>query len=115
MKGKVHIAFGKLLNNDIQALEKISIKNEKFTALTSLIDNQIHSNYGLTKANYIAFDLLNNSNKCLKEGKYFKEDETKFKVQCKKIVSTMTGDPELIEKIYYSIFANPLINKIKIP
>ena len=33
-----------------------------------------YSNYKLNKVNYIAFDILNNSNKCLKDGKYFKED-----------------------------------------
>ncbi len=115
MKGDVNITFGKPLREDLKTFDKIINKNEKFSKLTSLIDNQIHSNYKLNKASYIAFDILNNSNKCLKERKYFKEDETKLMVQCKKIVNSTEGDPELIKKIFLSIYANPLINKIHLP
>ena len=115
MKGDVNITFGKPLNEDIKTFNTIKNKNERFSKLTSLIDNQIYTDFKLNKANYIAFDILNNSNKCLKEGKYFKEDETKLKVQCKKIVSSMTGDPDLTEKIFYGIYAKPLINKINLP
>ena len=115
MKGDVNITFGKPLNEDIKTFNTIKNKNERFSKLTSLIDNQIYADFKLNKANYIAFDILNNSNKCLKEGKYFKEDETKLKVQCKKIVSSMTGDPDLTEKIFYGIYAKPLINKINLP
>lgn len=115
MKGDVNITFGKPLNEELKAFDQIKNKNEKFSKLTNLIDKQIYTNYKLNKANYIAFDILNNSNKCLKEGKYFKEDETKLRVQCKKIVNSMEGDPELLKKIFLSIHANPLINKLKIP
>ncbi|MCD4794819.1 MAG: 1-acyl-sn-glycerol-3-phosphate acyltransferase [Bacteroidales bacterium] len=115
MKGDVNITFGKPLNEDIKTFNTIKNKNERFSKLTSLIDNQIYTDFKLNKANYIAFDILNNSNKCLKEGKYFKEDETKLKVQCKKIVSSMNGDPDLTEKIFYGIYAKPLINKINLP
>ncbi len=115
MKGDVNITFGKPLNEELKAFNQIKNKNEKFSKLTNLIDKQIYANYKLNKANYIAFDILNNSNKCLKAGKYFKEDETKLRVQCKKIVNSMDGDPELLKKIFLSINANPLINKLKIP
>ena len=115
MKGDVNITFGKPLNEELKAFNQIKNKNEKFSKLTNLIDKQIYANYKLNKANYIAFDILNNSNKCLKAGKYFKEDETKLRVQCKKIVNSMEGDPELLKKIFLSIHANPLINKLKIP
>ena len=115
MKGNVNITFGKPLNEDLKEFDQIKNKNEKFSKLTRLIDDQIYTNFKLNKANYIAFDILNNSKKCLKDKKYFKEDETKLKIQCKKIVSSMDGDADLIEKIFYSIYANPLINKLKIP
>lgn len=115
MKGDVHVSFGKVIHEELGVIDAIENKNEKFEKLAEIIDHQIHENYKLTKANYMAFDFLNNSVKCLKEKKYIKAQETKFKVHCKKTISNLEGDYDVLEKIYYGIYANPLINKIKIP
>jgi hypothetical protein len=113
MKGEVNIVFGKPINKDSIQSEKN--KNENIGLLAQMINDEIHKNYVLTKNNYISFDILNHTNRCLNEGKYQKEDETKLKVQCKKIVSSSDGDFALVEKIFYGIYAGPLINKIDIP
>ena len=97
MKGEVNIVFGTPITKGSIQSEKN--KNENFSLLAEMIDKEIHRNYVLTKNNYIAFDILNNCNKGLKEGKYLKEDETKLKVQCKKIVSASECDCALVEKI----------------
>jgi 1-acyl-sn-glycerol-3-phosphate acyltransferase len=115
MKGKVHISFGKVIHEELGVIDAIENKNEKYEKLAEIIDEQIHKNFRLTKSNYMAFDILNNSVKCLKENKYLKEEETKFKVTCKKAINNLEGDYEVLQKIYYGIYANPLINKISIP
>ncbi len=114
-KGKVTVVFGDEINNNIKKLDKIANRNEKIKLLSKIIDNSIYSNFKLTKNNYIAFDILTNSKKCLKENKYQKADETKLRFQCQKTISTIEGEKELLENIFYRIYANPLINKIQIP
>jgi hypothetical protein len=114
MKGEVNIVFGEPINKELIRNERN--KNENFNFLAEHIDQEIHKNYVLTKNNYIAFDILNHTNRGLKAGKYEKEDETKLKVQCKKVVNMSTHcECSLIETIFYGIYAGPLINKIDLP
>lgn len=115
MKGDVHISFGKVIHEELEVIDAIDNKNDKFEKLAEIIDEQIHANYKLMKSNYMAFDILNNSIKCLKDKKYLKEEETKFKVQCKKTLNALDGEYDTLEKVYYGIYANPLINKISLP
>ena len=115
MKGNVHISFGKVIHEELGVIDAIENKNDKFEKLAEVIDEQIHANFKLTKSNYMAFDILNNSIKCLKEKKYLIEEVTKFKVQCKKVINSLEGEYEVLEKVYYGIYANPLTNKIILP
>ena len=114
MKGEINIVFGKPVNENLKKIEKIKKRNEKFSALAEMIDDEIYKNYVLTKPNYIAFDVLTGSYKFFKEKKYTKAEETKFRMQCKKTLALLTGDKNILEKIYYGIYANPLISKMKI-
>jgi len=114
-KGKVCITFGDCISSGIQKFDKNAGRNTNIQKLSELIDRYIYRNFKLTKNNYIAFDILTNSNRCLREKKYLKEDETKLKFQCKKIINSIKGDNNLLEKIFYGIYATPLINKIRLP
>ncbi len=113
-KGEVNIVFGKPINDNLKSIEKIKNKNEKFSELAKRIDDEIYKNYKLTKPNYIAFDILTDSKKFFREKKYEKAEETKMRMQCKKTLALLSGDKIVLEKIFYGIYANPLINKIKI-
>lgn len=112
MKGKVSIVFGTPINEDLKSIEKIQKKNEKYSELAKRIDNEIYKNYQLTNQNYIAFDILTDSKKFFRENKYTKAEETKMKILCKKTISTIEGEKNILEKIFYGIYANPLINKM---
>ncbi len=114
LKGEINIVFGKPINDELKSIEKIKKKNEKFAELAGRIDDEIYRNYMLTKPNYIAFDMLTGSKKFMREGKYIKAEETKMQMQCKKAIASIKGNEHLLEKIYYGIYANPLISKIKI-
>ncbi len=111
-KGKVCIAFGQALNNKLASIEKIQAKNEKYTELAQRIDNEIYKNYKLSKHNYIAFDILTDSKKFFRKQVYTKNEETKLRVLCKKTIKPLEGNKDLLEKIFYQIYANPLINKL---
>ncbi|MCF6183774.1 MAG: 1-acyl-sn-glycerol-3-phosphate acyltransferase [Bacteroidales bacterium] len=114
MKGKVNIVFGKPVNEDLKSIEKIKKRNEKFSTLAERIDNEIYKNYVLTKPNYIAFDILTGSKKFFKENKYIKAEETKLRMICKKTIDSIDGDKIILEKIFYGLYSNPLISKIKL-
>lgn len=115
LKGKVSVCFGEEINTELSNFDNSANKNVNMIKLSNLIDSRIYDNFKLRKNNYIAFDILNNSTKCLREGKYMKGDETKMRFQAKRIIDTLEGDRALLEKIYYGIYANPLINKIILP
>ncbi len=114
MKGEVNIVFGKPVNGDLKSIEKIKKRNEKFLTLAERIDNEIYKNYVLTKPNYIAFDILTGSKKFFKENKYIKTEETKLRMICKKTIDSIDGDKIILEKIFYGLYSNPLISKIKL-
>lgn len=114
LKGEINIVFGKPVNGNLKSIENIKKRNEKYTALARQIDYEIFKNYKLTKSNYIAFDILTGSKKFLKEKKYEKAEETKMRVQCKKSIALIDGDKNILEQIYFGIYANPLISKIKL-
>ena len=114
MKGTINIVFGNPINKNLKSIEKIKKRNDKFTALAARIDEEIYKNYKLTKPNYIAFDILTGSKKFLKEKKYEKVEETKMRLQCKKTIASIDGEKNILEQIFYGIYANPLISKIKL-
>lgn len=115
MKGKVSIVFGDELNPDIKNFDNKANRNENVLKLAEMIDKRIYNNYELSKHNYIAYDILTNSTKCLHEKKYLKVDETKFRFHCNKIIDSMDGNKELLKQIFCDIYAKPLINKISLP
>lgn len=60
-KSRVHLQFGRPINDDIDESLQFSCDNERILYLCSLIDKQMYANYHLWPTNYIAYDLLNNS------------------------------------------------------
>ncbi|NPA44345.1 MAG: hypothetical protein GXO49_02320, partial [Chlorobi bacterium] len=115
LKGKVNVTFCDEINTDLSKFDNSANKSINYIKLANLIDKRIYDNYKLNKNNYIAFDIQNNSEKCLREEKYMKGNETKMRFQCKRIIDSIEGDNDILEKIYYGIYANPLINKIQLP
>ena len=103
-KGRIHLEMGKPIINELDVLENIKNKNEKFQILSELIDKQIYKNYKLWSTNYIAYDLLTNENKY--QSKYTEIEKEKF-------LSIMISELDFINinnadsrKIYLEMYAN---------
>mgnify|MGYP002624205686 CR=1 FL=1 len=62
-KSQVHLHFGHVINADIDESLAFSCDNEKFQYVCSLIDKQMYANYHLWPNNYIAYDIVNNTNR----------------------------------------------------
>ncbi len=60
-KGRVHLQFGRIINEQIDESLSFSCDNDKIQYVCSLIDKQMYSNYRLWPNNHIAYDILNNT------------------------------------------------------
>ncbi len=96
-KGRVHLAFSKPILGEF--------KNEKELAV--FLDEKIHKSYKLWKTNYMAYDILNKSNKY--NSKYTNNDVSKFLKRFKRLSHS-------IKEIVLETYANPVksLEKYKI-
>jgi uncharacterized protein YqfB (UPF0267 family) len=87
-------------------------QNEKFKKLAELIDQRIYNNYKLWKTNYMAFDMLENSNKFVTH--YTKNDKESFINYMNRGLSDIEGDMNELISIFLNIYANPVNNFLQI-
>ncbi len=88
-KGKIHLAFGTPIKKELDELDNISNENEKIKLLTSIIDKQIHQNYKLNAVNYIAYDIINQTN--LFQNSYTEAEKQEFIEYTNKQISEIIG------------------------
>ncbi len=111
-KGKIHIHFGKLLNEKIAALPDGLHKNELINHISKIIDAEIIGNYQLHKTNRIAFDILQKSEENARF--YTRQDKEDFMRDIKEKVKVMDGDAEELQTIFLEMYARPCLNKKEI-
>ena len=107
-KGRIHISAGEPIRPSVlENLEKSAGSvNEQLQILTSYIDGRIHKNYHLWPANYIAFDLLNNST--MYEGHYTDKQKRQFERRLTRRVDVKNA---LEVNSYLLMYANPVVNQ----
>ncbi|MFD2517639.1 1-acyl-sn-glycerol-3-phosphate acyltransferase [Salinimicrobium flavum] len=107
-KGRIHISAGKPISADeMHKLEERSGSvNEQLQLLTSYIDTEIHRNYKLWPANYIACDLLNGDNGY--EQHYTIKEKRQFERRLSRRIDVKNA---LEVNSYLLMYANPVINK----
>jgi hypothetical protein len=108
-KGRVHYHFSPCIN---KALDNIDItnKNDLMKEVANLIDQEIIQNFKLFPNNYVAYDLLFESEK-FKDNYDSVDRENLLKHIENKLMMTL-GDEEAIKKKILMIYAKPLINKM---
>src|SRR5690606_16804950 len=76
-KRKMHIHAGEMLSVELDEIEGSGEPtNKQFQMLADVIDDKIHQNYKLWPSKYIAYDLLNNTDR-FKE-KYTEKEKSQF-------------------------------------
>ena len=75
-KGKIHLQIGKTINSKLRKLDSITSRNQQTVKIAEIIDQSIYSNYKLWPNNYIAYDLLNKTDKY--KSFYTKQEKEKF-------------------------------------
>ena len=109
-KGRVHFAFGKPLQEELNPIDALTVKNDQFSALAEIIDSHVHQNYKLWSSNYIAWDIFNNS--CQYSDKYSDEEKAIFLEYVEDHISRIPEmDRDFIFNSLMEMYANPLENK----
>ena len=97
-KGNVHISIGKPLNDDIEKFADDLQKNDFLKELADLLDKKIYKLYKLWNTNYIAYDLLNETNTFY--DKYSDEEEADFSNYVEKLCTPNDKLKPYLLKIY---------------
>lgn len=116
-KGHMHYQFGKCITPELRALPADMDKSEFIQHACYLIDRSIHLGYMIFPINYIAYDIINSTDRFV--DRYTEEDLRKALEYCdaqlaKVDVENITAEEyEFMRRKFMEMYANPLINKIK--
>lgn len=110
-KGRIHVDIGRPINNFIEQLDDSLTNNEIVSEVASIIDKETHQNYKLWPTNYLAYDYLEQTDKF----KEFYNDKTRedLETRCQAIYSLIDDDKEMLRKLFYQMYANPVYSKLK--
>lgn len=107
-KGRIHMSVGKPVNCFAEMPEEDDKLNNKITRLAGMIDAEIYTHYKLWPSNYIAFDLMNKSEKY--RNAYTDGEKQSFIKYMEDETSVIEGDRKTVEDLFLTIYSNPVIN-----
>lgn len=114
-KGKVIYTITGDINDELKQLgSEIHNKNELISRIAGLIDRRIHSNYTIFPINKVAYDLLNNTGRFIKE--YSMMERLDFERYLEKQIQKIEladKDVDFLKKKLLEMYANPLINYLQ--
>lgn len=106
-KKRIHINAGEVLNEELDAIVATGEPlNKQFQQLASLLDAKIHQQYKLWPTNYLAYDLLQGTNKY----QQFYNDKEKRQFD-RRIERRIDAKDPVALKNFLLMYANPVINK----
>lgn len=111
-KGRVHLAFGTPVKKEDLDLSSNRIQNH-FKELADHIDLQIHKHFKLFPGNFIAYDMLNQSN--IFSDKYNAWEKGKFMEHINGILNSRKDKEgfDVFKRILLNIYANPVVNQVE--
>ena len=111
-KGHIHFHFGELLNNQLNSLNEQNNSKQQLEELAQIIDQQIHQYYRLQAINYIAYDLLHNSDSF--NARYTIEQKQHFSNRFQEKLDDIEFEAEKAKDYLLRMYANPVINKMSL-
>lgn len=110
-KGRIHFVIGKPIGEDvINGFSEDLKDNEIIETLATLIDKHIVTNYRLFPDNYIALDMLNNSEQ-YKIHYYTEEEKEHFIKHMERKMEFINGTTGMHKELFLKIYANPILHK----
>ncbi|MCO6174960.1 1-acyl-sn-glycerol-3-phosphate acyltransferase [Flavobacterium sp. NRK F10] len=108
-KKRIHIHVGDVLDRE---LENIKAENEnvnkQIQALAQVIDDSILKSYRLWPTNFIAYDLLNETQ--LFRDQYSEKEKQLFE---RRLEMRIDADNDTLRKGFLAMYANPVVNKMR--
>ncbi|ANF52832.1 glycerol acyltransferase [Chryseobacterium glaciei] len=107
-KKRIHIHAGDVLETEFDDIvAKIENKNKQLQAISQIIDDSIIHNYKLWPTNFIAYDLLHETNQYSEN--YSENEKMLFERRMEMRIDISDAD---MKKSFLAMYANPVINKI---
>ncbi len=108
-KKRIHIHIGEVLDSELtQIAEETNNTNKQIQALAQVIDDSILQSYKLWPTNFIAYDLLHNTNTYT--DKYTEKEKQLFE---RRLELRIKKDDVKMRESFLAMYANPVINKLK--
>lgn len=108
-KKHIHIHVGDVLNEELDVIsEETTNTNKQIQALAQAIDDSILNSYKLWPTNYIAFDILHQSN--LYTNHYSEQEKQLFE---RRLELRIDADNSTLRQAFLAMYANPVANKEK--
>lgn len=108
-KKRIHIHVGDVLDTEIDAIKaNFDSSNKQIQALAQAIDDSILRSYKLWPTNFIAYDLINNTNQFA--DRYTEEEKALFERRLE--IRIDESNPVALQG-FLAMYANPVVNKMK--
>lgn len=108
-KKRIHISVGDVLDTEIdQIVAENDNANKQVQALAQTIDDVILKNYQLWPTNFIAYDILNETDKF--QHKYKESEKQLFE---RRLEMRIGSDNPVTRQGFLAMYANPVVNKLK--
>ena len=108
-KKRIHIHIGDVLDTEIDDIIKnVDTTNKQVQALAQVIDDSILSNYKLWTTNFIAYDILNCSNRF--SHLYTENEKLLFE---RRLEMRIDHEHPVAKQGFLDMYANPVVNKLK--
>jgi 1-acyl-sn-glycerol-3-phosphate acyltransferase len=108
-KKRIHIHIGDVLEKEYDAIiAETNNSNKQIQALAQVIDDSILQSYKLWTTNYIAYDILNNSERF---SNYYSDKEKQLFER--RLELKIDAENEVLREGFLAMYANPVVNKMK--
>ena len=108
-KKRIHIHVGDILDKEYdKIIAENDNTNKQIQALAQVIDDSILSTYKLWPTNFIAYDLLHNTDQFA--SKYSEKEKQLFE---RRLEMRLGNEKEALRDSFLAMYANPVINKMK--
>lgn len=107
-KKHIHIHVGDVIDKQIDEIKaNFDTSNKQVQALANLLDKEIISNYKLWPTNYIAYDIVHQTNKF--SDKYTENEKQVF---IKRLGLRVDKENEQLLQGFLAMYSNPVVNKL---
>ena len=108
-KRRIHIHVGDVINKEMDTIKaEFDNSNKQIQALAQVIDDSILSTYRLWPTNYIAYDIVNQTNTY--SHMYSENEKSLFE---RRLEMRIDHNNPLVLQSFLAMYANPVVNKLK--